>query len=82
MSVELQAEGSAQKEQIPVLDLGPYFAGEAGAADKLAAELRYAQEEIGFTAGIGLEEGLNSLIEWRERHRNASALADEAGRLA
>jgi len=35
-------------EEIPILDLGPYFAGEAGAAEKLVAELRHAQENIGF----------------------------------
>ena len=50
MSVELAAEiGSTnKKERIPVLDLGPYIEGEAGAAEKLAAELCYAQENIGF----------------------------------
>ncbi|MFT5180873.1 MAG: isopenicillin N synthase-like dioxygenase [Alphaproteobacteria bacterium] len=35
-------------DEIPVLDLGPYFAGEAGAREKLAGELRHAQENIGF----------------------------------
>jgi UDP-glucose 4-epimerase len=28
-----------------------------------------AQEEIGFTARVGLEEGLQALIEWRQRHK-------------
>jgi isopenicillin N synthase-like dioxygenase len=36
------------EEEIPILDLGPYLAGEAGALDRLAAELRHAQEEVGF----------------------------------
>jgi hypothetical protein len=35
-------------DEIPVLDSGPYFAGEAGAREKLAGELRHAQENIGF----------------------------------
>ncbi len=35
-------------EEIPVLDLAPYLAGEPGAAEKLALELRHAQENIGF----------------------------------
>jgi isopenicillin N synthase-like dioxygenase len=35
-------------EVIPVLDLGPYRAGEAGALERLAAELRHACENIGF----------------------------------
>jgi isopenicillin N synthase-like dioxygenase len=33
---------------IPVIDLGPYFAGEPGALDHAAAELRHALTEIGF----------------------------------
>ncbi len=50
MEVETEAgAGSAQvTEEIPVLDLGPFLAGEAGAAERLAGELRYAQENIGF----------------------------------
>lgn len=35
-------------EVIPVLDFGPYLAGEDGALDRLADELRHAQENIGF----------------------------------
>ncbi|MBS0520860.1 MAG: isopenicillin N synthase family oxygenase [Proteobacteria bacterium] len=35
-------------ETIPVLDLGAYLAGEPGALDRLAAELRTALTEIGF----------------------------------
>lgn len=33
---------------IPVLDLGPYFAGEPGAAERTAAELRRINETVGF----------------------------------
>ena len=35
-------------EEIPVLDLGDYLAGKPGALEKLAADLRHAQENIGF----------------------------------
>lgn len=35
-------------ETIPVIDLGPYLAGEAGAMARSAAELRFALTEIGF----------------------------------
>ncbi|MSO81360.1 MAG: isopenicillin N synthase family oxygenase, partial [Alphaproteobacteria bacterium] len=35
-------------EEIPVLDLAGYLAGEPGAREALAAELRHAQENIGF----------------------------------
>src|SRR5258707_9822727 len=35
-------------ETIPVIDLGPFLAGEAGALDRTARELRFALTEIGF----------------------------------
>jgi isopenicillin N synthase-like dioxygenase len=35
-------------EEIPILDLGPFLAGEDGALESLASELRYAQENVGF----------------------------------
>jgi isopenicillin N synthase-like dioxygenase len=35
-------------EHIPVLDLGDYLAGKPGALEKLGAQLRHAQENIGF----------------------------------
>jgi isopenicillin N synthase-like dioxygenase len=38
----------ADKAIIPVIDLGPYFAGARGAIDRTAAELRFALTEIGF----------------------------------
>ena len=39
---------SAPAETIPVIDLGPYLAGEPGAMALAAAELRFALTEIGF----------------------------------
>jgi isopenicillin N synthase-like dioxygenase len=38
----------ATAAKIPVIDYGPYFAGEPGALARLAAEVRYACESIGF----------------------------------
>src|SRR6185436_6054510 len=35
-------------ETIPIIDLGPYLAGEPGALDRAARELRFALTEIGF----------------------------------
>ncbi len=35
-------------EAVPTLDLGPFLAGEDGAAEKTATELRYALERLGF----------------------------------
>ena len=34
--------------EIPVLDLGPYLSGDSGAEARLAEELRWAQEDVGF----------------------------------
>jgi isopenicillin N synthase-like dioxygenase len=36
------------KEEIPVIDLGPYLAGAPGALQRTAGELRYAMENVGF----------------------------------
>jgi len=38
----------ADREIIPVIDLGPYLAGAPGAIDRTAAELRFALTEVGF----------------------------------
>jgi isopenicillin N synthase-like dioxygenase len=38
----------ADREIIPVIDLGPYLADVSGAIDRTAGELRYALTEIGF----------------------------------
>ena len=38
----------AATETIPVIDLGPYLAGEPGALDRTARELPFALTEIGF----------------------------------
>ena len=35
-------------ETIPIIDLGPYLAGEPGALDRTAQEMRFALTEIGF----------------------------------
>lgn len=39
---------SALTETIPVVDLGPYLAGEKGARERIAAELKHALTSIGF----------------------------------
>lgn len=46
---QMQSIGKAQAAtRIPVIDLGPYLAGEAGALARTAAELGEASETIGF----------------------------------
>jgi isopenicillin N synthase-like dioxygenase len=39
---------SGAQHTIPIIDLGPYLAGEPGAMDRSAGELRHALTEIGF----------------------------------
>ena len=36
------------KSKIPILDLGDFLAGKAGALEAVAAELQYAAENVGF----------------------------------
>jgi isopenicillin N synthase-like dioxygenase len=38
----------ADREIIPVIDLGPYLAGAVGSIDRTAGELRFAMTEVGF----------------------------------
>jgi len=51
---------AAAAAQIPVIDFGPYFAGESGALDRLAPLVRHACENIGFfyAANHGVDEAL------------------------
>src|ERR1700704_1648890 len=39
---------AAAASQIPVIDFGPFFAGEPGALETLAPQVRHACENIGF----------------------------------
>jgi isopenicillin N synthase-like dioxygenase len=39
---------AAAASQIPVIDYGPYFAGEPGALDRLVPQVRHACENVGF----------------------------------
>ncbi|HKA54884.1 MAG TPA: 2-oxoglutarate and iron-dependent oxygenase domain-containing protein [Candidatus Binatia bacterium] len=45
---DMQAEPASAEEENPVLDVGPYLGGEAGARQRLAREVGYALENIGF----------------------------------
>src|SRR5438445_4497087 len=47
-AIREQAPSSAGGGAIPVLDVGPYLAGEPGALERLAAELKFACETVGF----------------------------------
>src|SRR5690606_3540096 len=41
-----------EQKQLPLLDLAPYLAGEPGALEQLAADVRAIQETLGFFAVI------------------------------
>ena len=41
-------DAAAAAAKIPVIDHGPYFAGEPGALERLAEQVRYACENVGF----------------------------------
>ncbi|MBM4258418.1 MAG: isopenicillin N synthase family oxygenase [Deltaproteobacteria bacterium] len=47
-SVFNQAQPLSENDRIPVLDLGPFLAGESGALQRLGQEVREALEDIGF----------------------------------
>jgi isopenicillin N synthase-like dioxygenase len=53
-------DAAAAAAQIPVIDFGPYFAGEAGALEHVAKEVGHACEHVGFfyAAGHGVDEAL------------------------
>jgi isopenicillin N synthase-like dioxygenase len=70
---------SSADETIPILDLGPYLAGEPGAEPKLTEELRWACERIGFyfIVNHGVPPGLIGRA-WAETARfHAQPLADK-----
>ena len=51
-TAEIAIPTDFRDEEIPILDFGPYMAGEDGALEELAAELRHAQEDVGFYFAI------------------------------
>jgi isopenicillin N synthase-like dioxygenase len=51
---------AAAAKKIPIIDYGPYFAGEPGALATLAAQLRHACENVGFFYALnhGVDQGV------------------------
>ena len=47
-SIFTQAQPFSEQDRIPVLDVGPFLAGEPGALTRLGQEVRWALEDIGF----------------------------------
>ena len=60
MSLAAPAALSKIDEEIPILGLAPYLAGQPGALERLAGELRHAFEHIGFyfIKGHGVPQAL------------------------
>ncbi len=69
-------------EEIPVLDLGSYLAGEPGALQRLGAELRRAFEQIGFyfIVNHGVPQSLVDARVRRSRALPRPAARSQAGR--
>ena len=47
-AITIEMLRAASSEEFPVIDLGGYMRGDAGALDRVAAQLREALENIGF----------------------------------
>src|ERR1700683_4175616 len=69
---------AAAAAQIPVIDYGPYFAGEPGALDRLVPQGRHACENVGFfyIAGHGVDDRIVAAAFGASR-RFQSARVDE-----
>jgi isopenicillin N synthase-like dioxygenase len=77
-SLSLPAEFA--DEVIPILDLGPFLAGEDGALERLAGELRYAQENVGFYFAVNHGVPRDLIDRAHANLRRFFALADEEKR--
>ena len=62
--------------EIPVLDLGPYMAGENGALEELGVQVRNIQETIGFWAVINHGVAWKKLEETYKQLKQFFALSD------
>jgi isopenicillin N synthase-like dioxygenase len=73
------ADPDAAAAAIPVIDYGPYFAGEPGALERLAGQVRQACETIGFfyIAGHGVSDALVERAFAAARRFHALPLAEK-----
>ena len=70
---------AASSEDFPVIDLAPYRRGEAGALGRVAGELRYALENIGFLIVVnhGIDAALTDGIVEQTRRLHALPMAEK-----
>lgn len=68
---------SAETQEIPVLDLGPYRAGVAGACAALGGQMRDALERIGFyfIENHGVDQALVDAVFAQAQRFHAQSLA-------
>jgi isopenicillin N synthase-like dioxygenase len=70
---------AAAASAIPVIDYGPYFAGEPGALDRLAPQVRAACEQVGFfyAAGHGVDDAIVDRVFAAARRFHALPMAEK-----
>jgi isopenicillin N synthase-like dioxygenase len=70
---------AAAASQIPVIDYGPYFAGEPGALDRLVPQVRHACENVGFfyISGHGVDDAIVDAAFAASRRFHALPLDDK-----
>ena len=75
-------DAEAASRAIPIVDFGPYFAGEPGALERLGAELRHACENVGFlyAANHGVPQDLIDRAFDASRRFHAQPLEDKLKR--
>ena len=78
-AITLDMLRSASSADFPVIDLGAYMRGDAGALRRVATQLRDALENIGFVivVGHGVSPGLTDGIVGEARRFHALPMADK-----
>ncbi len=77
IEVTIGNDDCVETRELPLLDLAPYYAGEPGAKEALAIELRNAAEEIGFLALINHGVDWNLIESAVAENKRFHALPDE-----
>ncbi|HEV8680133.1 MAG TPA: 2-oxoglutarate and iron-dependent oxygenase domain-containing protein, partial [Stellaceae bacterium] len=78
-AITLDMLRAASSGEFPVIDLGAYLHGEAGALGRAAAELRHALEEIGFLLVVnhGVPAALTEGVVEETRRFHALPMAEK-----
>jgi isopenicillin N synthase-like dioxygenase len=78
-AITLDMLGAAPSDEFPVIDLGPYLRGEAGALARVAGAFRHALENIGFLIVVnhGIAPALTDGIVEQTRRFHALPMAEK-----